>query len=154
MFEQYNVIAYLTVGQSNCWLKLDGCFRARAKFALEIRHVQCDQICVISNDLDHLLNIILAQNSFGYKWIMCTKLLIYSNSDNKDYFGIFKKKWANPGLFFIYFRSSQTNNTLFTTNQCENISCISSIWCRDSNPQPLERESSPITIRPGLKSLN
>ena len=24
--------------------------------------------------------------------------------------GFFKKKWANPGLFFIYFRSFQTNN--------------------------------------------
>ena len=24
-------------------------------------------------------------------------------------------KWANPGLFFVYFRSFQTNNTIFTT---------------------------------------
>ena len=24
------------------------------------------------------------------------------------------------------------------------------IWCRDSNPQPLDFESSPITTRPGL----
>ena len=28
-------------------------------------------------------------------------------------------KWANTGLFFVYFRSFQTNNTIFTTNQCE-----------------------------------
>ena len=28
--------------------------------------------------------------------------------------------------------------------------CPSSIWCRDSNPQPLERESLPIITRPGL----
>ena len=28
-------------------------------------------------------------------------------------------KWANPGLFFVYFRSFQTNNTIFTTNKCE-----------------------------------
>ena len=28
--------------------------------------------------------------------------------------------WANPGLFFVYFQSFQTNiNTIFTTNQCE-----------------------------------
>ena len=27
--------------------------------------------------------------------------------------------WANPGLFFVYFRSFQTNNTIFTTNECE-----------------------------------
>ena len=31
----------------------------------------------------------------------------------------FKKKWANPGLFFVYFWSFQTNNIIFTTNQCE-----------------------------------
>ena len=30
------------------------------------------------------------------------------------------KKWANLGLFFIYVRSFQTNNTIFRTNQCEN----------------------------------
>ena len=28
--------------------------------------------------------------------------------------------------------------------------CPSSIWCRDSNPQPSERESLPITTRPGF----
>ena len=52
------------------------------------------------------------------------------------------------GLFLFYFRSFQTNNTIFPTNQCEKYP--SRIWCRDSNPQPLEHESSPITIRPGL----
>ena len=32
----------------------------------------------------------------------------------------FKKKCANPGLFFVYFRSFQTNiNSIFTLNQCE-----------------------------------
>ena len=31
----------------------------------------------------------------------------------------FLKNWANPGLFFVYFRSFQTNNTIFTTNECE-----------------------------------
>ena len=47
-------------------------------------------------------------------------------------------KLANPGLFFVYFRSSfQTNIiTIFTTNKCEK--CSSSI--RDSNPRPSERE--------------
>ena len=28
--------------------------------------------------------------------------------------------------------------------------CPSSIWCWDSNPQPLEFESPPITTRPGI----
>ena len=58
-------------------------------------------------------------------------------------------KWANPALFFVYFRSFQTNiTTIFTTNQCEK--CTSSIWQWDSNPRPFEQESSPITTRPGL----
>ena len=52
---------------------------------------------------------------------------------------------ANPGLFFVYFRSFQTNNKISTTNQCP-----SSIWCRDSNPRPHKHELSPITTRPGL----
>ena len=57
-------------------------------------------------------------------------------------------KWANPSLFFVFLRSFQTNITIFTTNICEK--CPSSIRCRDSNPQPSERESLPITNRPGL----
>ena len=36
-----------------------------------------------------------------------------------DVFLIIFKNWANPGLFFVYFRSFQTNNTIFTTNECE-----------------------------------
>ena len=60
-------------------------------------------------------------------------------------------KWANPGLFFVYFQSFQTNITIFTTTICEK--CPSSIWCWDSNPQPSEHESLPITTRPGLPPL-
>ena len=33
--------------------------------------------------------------------------------------GVIFFKWANPGLFFVYFQSFQTNNTIFTTNICE-----------------------------------
>ena len=54
---------------------------------------------------------------------------------------------------FVYFQSFQTNNTIFTTNQCEKMSCPSSIWHRDLNPQPSERESPPITTRPGLQPI-
>ena len=51
----------------------------------------------------------------------------------------------------LYFRSFPTNNTIFTTNQCEKMSkCPSSIRRRDSNPRPYEHELSPITTRPGL----
>ena len=61
-------------------------------------------------------------------------------------------KWANPGLFFVYFRSFQTSTTIFTTNQCEK--CPSSIWGWDSNPQPLKHELSPITTRPAPMNLS
>ena len=61
----------------------------------------------------------------------------------------FFKKWANPGLFFVYFRSFQTNNTSLTTKMWK-MSCPSNIWCLDSNPQPSGYESHPITTRPGL----
>ena len=57
-------------------------------------------------------------------------------------FAIFLKKWANPGLFLVYFPSFQTNiDTIFTTNQCEK--CPSSIWHRDSNPQPFDMSRHP-----------
>ena len=43
-----------------------------------------------------------------------------------------------PGLFFVYFQSAQTSNTTFKPNQCELMSCPSTIRHRDSNPRPLE----------------
>ena len=58
-----------------------------------------------------------------------------------------------PASFLIYFQSFQPNNTIFTTNQFEKMSCRSSILSRDLNPQPLEHESSPITTRPGQFKL-
>ena len=58
---------------------------------------------------------------------------------------VFFKK---TGLFFIYFRLSEHTLHILQQNICEK--CPSSIWCRDSNSQPLELESPPITTRPGL----
>ena len=56
---------------------------------------------------------------------------------------------AQPGLFlFIYGLFKQTIKFLQQMNVKK--SCPSSIWHWDSNPQPLEHESSPITTRPGL----
>ena len=49
---------------------------------------------------------------------------------------------------FRSFSSFQPNIKIFTTNKCEK--CPSSIWCWDSNPQPSEHESHPITTRPRL----
>ena len=63
----------------------------------------------------------------------------------------FFKKWANTGLFFVCFRSFQTNfNTIFSKYQREKMSIPSSIWCRDLNPWPFDHESAPITTRPLL----
>ena len=55
---------------------------------------------------------------------------------------------GHPRPLFHLFSSFQTNITIFTTNICEK--CPSSIRCWDSNPQPLEHESPPITTWPGL----
>ena len=59
----------------------------------------------------------------------------------------FKNNWPTRPLFHL-FSSIQTNiYSISTTNKCEK--CPSSIWCRDSNPQPSEYESPPLTTRPG-----
>ena len=50
-----------------------------------------------------------------------------------------------PASFSFIFGLFQTNNAIFTINKCEK--CPSSIQCWDSNPRPLEHESSPITTR-------
>ena len=54
------------------------------------------------------------------------------------------KKWANPGLFFIYFRSFQTNITIFTTNICGKMS----IQYMVQGSEPTTCESLHITTRP------
>ena len=56
----------------------------------------------------------------------------------------FFKKCAILALFFCYFCLFQTNITILTTNKREKCSC----W--DSNLQPSEHGSPPITTRPGL----
>ena len=48
-------------------------------------------------------------------------------------------------LFSVFFKQ-----TLQFLQQIYVKKCPSSILCRDSNPQPSERESLPITTRPGL----
>ena len=64
-------------------------------------------------------------------------------------FYLFLKNGPTPASFIVYFRSFQTNIiTNFTTNKCEK--CPPSTRCWDSNPRPLEHESTPITTRPRL----
>ena len=55
---------------------------------------------------------------------------------------------GNPDLFFIYFCLSK--HTVQFLQQINVKKCPSSIQCWDSNPQPLEHESPPITTRPAL----
>ena len=57
-------------------------------------------------------------------------------------------KWANPGLFLFIF--DLFKQTLQFFQQICVKKCPSSIWCRDSNPQPSERESLPTGSFPVL----
>ena len=57
----------------------------------------------------------------------------------------FLKKWANPSLFLIYFRLFK--HTLLFLQQINVKKYPSSIWCWDSNSEPLEHKSLPITTR-------
>ena len=58
-----------------------------------------------------------------------------------------KIKWTIRGLFSLIFGLFQAKiNTILTS--CEK--CQSSTRCHDSNPQPLDCKSHPITTRPGL----
>ena len=64
------------------------------------------------------------------------------------------QRYVDTGLFSVYFRSFQTNITIFTTNHCEKMSCQYRIQCWDSNPRPSEYESPPITTREGVPPKN
>ena len=61
-------------------------------------------------------------------------------------------KWANPGLFFVYFWSFQTNITNFNNKYLwKNVHPVYSVGIRT---HVLRNESPPITTRPGqLKGL-
>ena len=59
---------------------------------------------------------------------------------------IFQKKMNRPGLFFVYFWSFQTNNTMFTTNQCEKMSI--------QYTAPEFKPTTPITTRPVANLIN
>ena len=64
----------------------------------------------------------------------------------------FKKNGPTPASFCL-FSSFQTNITNFTTNM--NVKkCPSSIRRWDSNSQPCDYESPPLTTRPGLPPRN
>ena len=97
--------------------------------------------CLTSFDSEALLTLKLTTN------LLCH--LIQSRKTGgatKSFF-----KWPTLASFsFIFGLFKQTSITIFTTNQCEKMSCTSRIRCQASNPQPLEHESLPITTKPGL----
>ena len=64
----------------------------------------------------------------------------------------FLKKMGQPRPLFNLFLSFQTHITNFATNRYVK-KYPSSIHCWDSNAQPLEHESTPITTRPGLPPI-
>ena len=78
----------------------------------------------------------------------CCEILIFDLQD----LVFFLKKWAYPGLFFIYSRPFK--HTLQFLQQINVKKYLSSIRYRDSNPRPLGRESLPITTRPGLSLIS
>ena len=80
------------------------------------------------------------------KWFPWFDVIIIPDAEGSTKF--FLIKWANPGLFFVYFRSFQTNITIL--QQIYVKKCPFSIRCCNSNPRPSEHESLPITTRPGL----
>ena len=71
--------------------------------------------------------------------LLWTEILIFFN-------------WGIPASFSFIFGLFQTN--IDTILQQINVKiCPSSIWRRDSNPQPSENEAPPITTRPGLPPI-
>ena len=56
---------------------------------------------------------------------------------------LFFKKWANPGLFFIYFRLFQRTLQFLQQINVKNVLLV-----YDSNSWPLESDSPSITTRP------
>lgn len=67
-------------------------------------------------------------------------------------------KLAIPGFFLNYFRSFQANRTYILNFELQQINVISNSSStgagRDSNPLPLDRQSSPVTSRPELPPLS
>ena len=61
----------------------------------------------------------------------------------------FLKMGQTRSLFLLFLVFSKKQYNFYNNSMCP-----SSIWHRDSNPQPFEHESSPITTRPGLPHCN
>ena len=66
------------------------------------------------------------QNVFSFVWSRYLPSFVGRRLVAKPLFIKRFFKWANPGLFFIYFRSFHIKNTIFTPNQRMKMSCLSS----------------------------
>ena len=66
----------------------------------------------------------------------------------------FLKKWANPRRLFRFIFGLFKQTLLQFLQQIKWEKCPSSIRCRDSNSQPSDYESPPLTTRPGLPPQN
>ena len=86
-------------------------------------------------------------------WSQWTTLSRWTSSISVDIklykFVLFKKMCQHRPLVYL-FTPFQIHITSFTIIKCEKMSWPSIIWHWDSNSQPLECESPPITTRPGL----
>ena len=86
----------------------------------------------------HHFKALLDENIGAVKWLAANDL----------YFFLLKMGQSRPlfGLFSVFFEQ----NNFYMKSMWKMSKCTSNIRRRDSNPQPCEYESSPITIRPGL----
>ena len=112
----------------------------------------CRTLCVRSNGSTNCATTTTTWFAFLMKIMDLLKILY-----QVFYSSLFQIKaivflnWPSSASFRL-FSSFQTNNTLFTTNQCKK--CPFSIHHPDSNPRPLKHELTLITTRPGLPTLS
>ena len=98
-----------------------------------------------------ILTTILCKNYLSSAWIRTCNLCTMTTIRTETFLFIFKK--GLNLVSFNLFSSFQTHITNFITNRYLK-KCPPSIWCKNSNSQPLEHESPPLTTRPGLPPTN
>ena len=99
-------------------------------------------ICLVKSSFLSLLHQSIKQNIWHVCFNLCN-ILVQCSVASKV---IFLKKWANSFSFII----GLFKKTIQFLQQMNVKKCPSNIWRWDSNPQPFEHESSPMTTRPAL----
>ena len=90
----------------------------------------------------------LFQRTLTWGKYHCTADLLFIFFGFSCFVYFFKKICQSRHLFRLFSVFSNKHYKFLQQIYVKN--CPSSIWCWDSNKRPLERESSPITTRPGL----